>query len=194
MHRSARHFLLAFGLVLASVVGSAQATTSQTLDPQTVAALQLKASSDDVAAEIALGESYLTGNGVERDCKQAGEWFRKAAEKNAIAGEMRLASFLRDGAKGCPRDMVQAATWYRRAAEQGDVTAQGILGVLYSYGQGVPQDYVEAYFWLDVAASVPGPEQAHYAANRQMVGVHVTTEDLEALQTRAAKWKANHPH
>jgi len=193
MHLSARHFLLVSGLVLASVAGSAQVTSSQAVDPQAVPSLLLKASSGDVAAEIALGERYLAGLGVELDCQQAGEWFRKAAEKNAIAGEMRLANFLRDGAKGCPRDVAQAATWYRKAAEQGDVTAQGILGVLYSYGQGVPQDYVEAYFWLDIAASVAGPEQAHYAANRQMVGVHITTEDLEVLQARATKWKASHP-
>lgn len=162
--------------------------------PEAQSALLAKANSGDVTAQIAVGENFLQGNGVELDCKQAGDWFRKAAEKNAIAGEMRLANFLRDGAKGCPRDMAQAATWYRKAAEQGDVTAQGILGVLYSYGQGVAQDYVEAYFWLDVAASVPGREQAHYAANRQMVGVHLTTEDIEALQGRVSKWKATHPH
>ena len=50
------------------------------------------------------------------------------------------------------------------------------------------------YFWLDVAASVPSSEQAHYAANRQMVGVHLTTDDIEALQVRASKWKSTHPH
>jgi TPR repeat protein len=131
---------------------------------------------------------------VEQDCKQAGDWFRKAAEKNALAGEMRLAGYYRDGAKGCPRDMEQAAVWYRKAAEQGEVEAQGILATLYSYGQGVPQNYVEAYFWLDVAASAPGPEQSHYAANRQMVGVHLTTDEVEEVQQRVAKWKATHPH
>ena len=180
-------------LALAGVIaGSSQGL--QTPDAQAAASLLTKANQGDVAAQIAIGESYLQGSGVERDCKQAGDWFRKAAERNAIAGEMRLASFLRDGAKGCPRDMVQAAAWYRKAAEQGDITAQGILGVLYSYGQGVAQDYIEAYFWLDVAASVPSSEQAHYAANRQMVGVHLTTDDIEALQVRASKWKSTHPH
>jgi TPR repeat protein len=152
-----------------------------------------KANGGDAIAQIAIGESYLAGNGVARDCKIAGDWFRKAAQSGNIAGELRLASFYRDGAKGCPRDMVSAAQWYRVAAEKGDVSAQGILGVLYSYGQGVKQDYVEAYFWLDLAASITGPEQGHYAANRQMIGTHITTDDLEELQERAAKWKAAHP-
>jgi len=157
-------------------------------------AVLAKANSGDAVAQIAVGESYAAGNGVARDCKAAGDWFSKAAQNGSVAGELRLAAFYRDGAKGCPRDMALAAQWYRKAAEQGDVTAQGILGVLYSYGQGVKQDYVEAYFWLDVAASAAGPEQAHYAANRQMVGTHITTDDLEGLQERTAKWKAAHAH
>jgi TPR repeat protein len=140
-----------------------------------------------------VGESYLAGNGVARDCKQAGEWFRKAAENGAVAGELRLARYFRDGAKGCSRDLLQAAAWYRKAAEQGDVEAQGILGTLYSFGQGVAQDYVEAYFWLNLAASVAGPEQAHYVANRQMIGVHLTTDEVEQVEERTAKWRAAHP-
>jgi TPR repeat protein len=176
-----------FSCFLAAAISLAAQTPVP--DPSLLA----KANSGDAAAQIAIGESYAAGNGVARDCKIAGEWFGKAAQSGSVAGELRLATFYRDGAKGCPRDMAQAAQWYRKAAEQGDVAAQGILGVLYSYGQGVKQDYVEAYFWLDLAASVSGPEQAHYAANRQMVGVHITTDDLEALRERVAKWKATHP-
>ena len=89
--------------------------------------------------------------------------------------------------------MVQAAAWYRKAAEQGDVSAQGTLGLLYSIGQGVPQNYVEAYYWLDLAASVKGPNQEKYAANRQMVGAHITTDELDEVQERVAKWLAAHP-
>jgi hypothetical protein len=175
-------------LVLLVAAVSAEAQT-QGLDQSVL----VRANGGDAIAQIAIGESYATGNGVARDCKIAGDWFSKAAQNGNIAGELRLAAFYRDGAKGCPRDMVLAAQWYRKAADQGDVTAQGILGVLYSYGQGVKQDYVEAYFWLDLAASVPGPEQSRYAANRQMVGVHITRDELDGLQERAAKWKAAHP-
>jgi TPR repeat protein len=181
-----RRFCLFLGLLGATASAGAQ---TQSLDPDMLA----KANGGNAAAQIAVGESYAAGTGVVRDCKVAGEWFAKAAQNGNVAGELRLAAFYRDGAKGCPRDMAQAAQWYRKAAEQGDVTAQGILGVLYSYGQGVKQDYVEAYFWLDLAAALSGPEQAHYAANRQMVGTHLTTDDLENLQERLAKWKAAHP-
>ena len=110
-----------------------------------------------------------------------------------IPAEMHLAALYRDGGKGFPRDMEQAAAWYRKAAEQGDVTAQATLGVLYSIGQGVLQSDVEAYYWLDLAAAVKGPNQDKYAANRQMVGTHITTEELDEVQERVAKWLAAHP-
>ena len=64
---------------------------------------------------------------------------------------------------------------------------------LYSMGQGVEQSYAEAYYWLDLAAAVKGPKQAQYAANRQMMGAHITADELAAVQERAAAWKAAHP-
>jgi TPR repeat protein len=73
------------------------------------------------------------------------------------------------------------------------VTAQGTLGVLYSIGQGVPKNDVEAYFWLDLAAGAKGPNQEKYAQNRQLVGTHITTAEVEEVQERVAKWLAAHP-
>ncbi|MGA2035768.1 MAG: tetratricopeptide repeat protein, partial [Thermoguttaceae bacterium] len=151
-----------------------RATSSQTtpaqpsgIDPTLLA----RANGGDAAAQVAVGEDYAAGQGVARDYKLAAEWYRRAADKGDIAEEMHLAALYRDGGgKYFPRDMVQAAAWYCKAAEQGDVTAQGILGTLYSVGQGVPLSYPDAYYWLDLAAHVKGPNQEKYAANRQSIG------------------------
>ena len=89
---------------------------------------------------------------MTQDCRLAAEWYQKAANKGDIAGQLHLAVLYRDGGKGFERDMAQAAEWYRKAADQGDVSAQGMMGTLYSMGQGVEQNYVEAYYWLDLAA------------------------------------------
>jgi TPR repeat protein len=159
------------------------------IDPALVA----RASAGNAAAQVRVGECYAAGQGVERDLRQAAEWYRRAAEKGDVAGELHLAALYRDGGKGFPRDMDQAAEWYRRAAEQGDASAQGTLGLLYSIGQGVPQDYVEAYYWLDLAAAVEGPRQQQYAQNRQMAGTHITVDELEEIEERVAKWQAAHP-
>ena len=169
---------------------------AQTVGSQTSgidAALLARANAGDAAAQVQVGESYAAGKGVERDLKLAAEWYRKAAEKGSVAGQIHLAELYRDGGQGFARDMAQAAAWYRKAAEQGDAGAQGTLGLLYSIGQGVARNDVEAYYWLDLAAAVKGPNQEKYAANRQSIGARITADELEAVQKRVAKWLAAHP-
>ena len=169
--------------------GQAPPSGAGAVDPD----LLTKATSGDVSAQVAVGDCYAEGKGVARDYKQAAEWYAKAAEKGDVVGEMHLAALYRDGSKNFPRDMAQAAEWYRKAAEQGDATAQGTLGTLYFMGQGVAQNYVEAYFWLDLAAATKGPKQSQYAANRQLVGTHITADELESTRERIAAWKIAHP-
>jgi len=183
--------LVSIALVAPALLAAGQATSPQQagIDPAVLA----KANAGDAAAQVAVGEVYAEGKGVSRDYKLEVEWYQRAADKGDIGGEIHLAALYRDGGKGFPRDMAQAAAWYHKAAEQGDVTAQGTLGTLYSMGQGVEQSYVEAYYWLDLAAAVNGPKQAQYAANRQMIGIHITADELEGIQDREAAWKAAHP-
>jgi TPR repeat protein len=176
---------------------AAQSVAPAGVDP----ALLAKASAGDAAAQVAVGEQYARAAAAEHnktrmaaDCQQELAWYRKAAGQGNIAGEMHLAALYRDGAGNTiPRDMQQAAAWYRKAADQGDPTAQGTLGVLCSIGQGVPRDDVEAYFWLDLAASVKGQNQEKYAANRQAIGERITADELSDAQDRVAAWKAAHP-
>jgi TPR repeat protein len=180
-----------FGILLTA------AAQTVTIDP----ALLAKANAGDAAAQVAVGEQFAQAAVAEHDkarnagdYQQAEAWYRKAAGQNDISGEMHLAALYRDGGgKTIPRDMEQAASWYRKAADQGDATAQGTLGVLYSMGQGVPHSDVEAYFWLDLAASVKGPNQEKYAANRQMIGERITADELSDVQDRVTAWKAAHP-
>ena len=157
------------------------------------AALLAKANGGDAAAQVAVGESYAAGTGVARDYRAAAEWYQKAADKGNLAGQLHLAALYRDGGEGFDRDMAQAAEWYRKAADQGDVGAQGMMGTLYSMGQGVEQNYAEAYYWLDLAAAVKGPKQAQFANYRQMMGAHITADELAEVQKRAAAWKTAHP-
>jgi TPR repeat protein len=181
------------------ILGSALIpAATQTAGPD--ATLLAKANGGDAAAEVQAGESCAANAAGLHSMAQAGEayrqaeaWYLKAARQGNLSGELHLAALYRDGGKGFPRDMAQAAAWYKKAAEQGDVGAQATLGVLYSMGQGVPHSDVEAYYWLDLAASVKGPNQEKYAANRQMIGTHITADELDAVEERVAAWKAAHP-
>jgi hypothetical protein len=190
--------LLAAALCLALARAAASQTTSApSANPE--AAPLAGANSGDPAALVLAGDRYAAGSGQARSPKQLAEeyrqaalWYRKAAEQGSVAGQLRLAALYRDG-RGVARDMEQAAAWYRKAAEQGDADAQATLGVLYSMGQGVPKSDVEAYFWLDLAATAKGQNQQKYTANRQMIGAHITADELEAVQDRVAEWLAVHP-
>src|ERR1039458_5080282 len=181
----------AFALQLArSQAPSPAPTESVNIDT----ALLAKANAGDPAAQVQVGEQYAHAGATEhyrtvatQDYQQAAAWYLKAANQKFVDGELHLAALYRDGGNGFPRDMEQAAAWYTKATEQ------GALGVLYSMGQGVPRDDVVAYFWFDLAASVNGPSQEKYAANRQMIGERITADELADVQDRVAAWKAAHP-
>ena len=51
------------------------------------------------------------------------------------------------------QDFVDAVLWYRKAAEvgQGFYKAEFNLGLKYSKGRGIPQNYIHAYKWLHLA-------------------------------------------
>jgi hypothetical protein len=189
--------LLSAAAQTATSTPAPNATPNGGIDP----AQLVKANAGDPAAQVAMGEHYAQAAASDHDkvqmagdYQQAVAWYRKAADQNNISAEMHLAALYRDGGgKTIPRDMEQAAMWYRRAADQGNPTAQATLGVLYSMGQGVPHSDADAYFWLDLAASVNGPNQEKYAANRQMIGERITTDELSDVRDRVAAWKAAHP-
>jgi len=70
---------------------------------------------------------------------------------------------------------------------------------LYRVGQGVPQDYVEAYFWFDIAAarlpSYQGWEKIEkdITKDRDEIAAELNPADLSRVQERARKWFEEHP-
>ena len=68
------------------------------------------------------------------------------------------------------------------AAEQGYVNAQYNLGLMYSIGEGVPQNNVRAYVWFSVAAA-QGNEDAR--TNRDIISDRLTPEQLARGQDMA---------
>ena len=52
-----------------------------------------------------------------------------------------------------PQDYAEALKWFRKATDQGQADARFSLGIMYKNGEGVPQDYVQAHMWLNLAAS-----------------------------------------
>ena len=67
-------------------------------------------------------------------------------------------------------------------AEQGNALAQGIIGIMYEFGQGVPQDYAEAAKWFRLAAEQGDAEAQFNLANYYFNGYGVIQDYEEAAK------------
>lgn len=74
---------------------------------------------------------------------------------------------------------------YRLAAEQGDANAQNKMGKIYENGTGIPQDYVRAHMWWNIAAS--SDESKNASKNRDSIANWVTSSQREKAQGLARK-------
>ena len=79
------------------------------------------------------------------------------------------------------------------AARANNGAAQYDLGIAYLKGDGVPQDFVEAYFWLTVCSGTekdwsPSPDELAVEAS-----LHITDETkLNETINRIILWLADH--
>jgi len=88
------------------------------------------------------------------------------------------------------------ATAYRLIkplAEQGYPKPQHDLGVMYAKGQGVPQDYVLAHMWFNLAASrfldSEGWRQQKCLINRNLAASKMTPDQIAEAERLAREWK-----
>ncbi len=101
---------------------------------------------------------------------------------------------LEDGLAAHERgDYATALRLLRPLAEQGNASAQHNLGGMYVRGEGVPQDYVLAHMWLNLAASRFSASEAekrdHAVKNRDLVAAQMTPAQIAEAQRLARAWK-----
>jgi hypothetical protein len=140
--------------------------------PEQIAEWKEAAENGEAWAQLKLGITYDTGDGVPEDHKEAVKWFKKAAQQGACCaytpevvagwkeraenGEALAQTFLGDtydNGNVVPEDKKEAVRWYRKAAEQGHAKAQWSLGGAYFIGNSVIEDYIQAYAWYNIAAA-----------------------------------------
>ncbi len=88
-------------------------------------------------------------------------------------------------------DYVTALQELEPLAEQGHALAQTILGHMYVHGLGVPQDYVQAHMWLNLAASrfPQGTDRDMAVKDRDIVAAKMTPAQIAEAQKLAREWK-----
>jgi TPR repeat protein len=125
---------------------------------------------------------------VTEDHAEAARWFRNAADQGLAAAQANLAFMYANEA--WMQDYAGAARWFRKAADQGDAGAQFNLGLMYAHGQGLTQDYAEAYMWLSLAASrASGDDQEKYADARESVAKKMLPQQIVEAQRLTREWK-----
>ncbi len=71
----------------------------------------------------------------------------------------------------------------RPLAEQGVSHAQNVLGAIYMYGEGIPQDFYEAVKWFRLAA-----EQHHRRAQFMLGVLYWSGDGVPQDYDQAVKW------
>jgi TPR repeat protein len=87
--------------------------------------------------------------------------------------------------------------WYQLAADQGYAKAQHNLGLMHANGRGLPQDFMIAHQWLELAVQAGtslAPKDLDDATdNRDQIAGRLTPDELDESQRRVQAWLAAHP-
>ena len=165
-------------LVLVLLVGLTLGGCSDPGDaiPPALAGLHQRAVGGDAGAQLELGLHYVTGRGIPPDERAALRWIGQAAAQGHAAARFELGSYYTLGPQ---QDYKRAADLLRRSALQGFAPAQTSLAMLHLAGAGVPEDRIEAYAWLLLAA-----EQSEREALDWLPGLQAELSDGELQQAR----------
>lgn len=139
------------------------------------------------AAIFSLGALFEFGEGVEKNEKQAAEFYHRAIELGSLAAQVQLARLYREGL-GVEKDLALSVELLRAPSEQGNMNAQFQLGWAYGQGLGVEKDRGRAAALYRLAA-----DQGHAAAQNNLgwayhqgLGVEKDTDRAVALYRLAA--------
>jgi TPR repeat protein len=132
-----------------------------------LALLMRAAKTGSAFAYAVLARSYLTGQGVERDVKEARAWCELGAEAGDAHAMIRLSLLLENETHG-ETAAAQAEEWRRRAEKTRNVTNMAGIGSMYA--RGTPPlrqpDFEEAARWLRRAV-----EGGHTPSMVQLAGL-----------------------
>ena len=138
--------------------------------------------------EFQRGEDFALGHGVDKNPREAVEWYKKAADRGHPTAQARLAVCYSQG-KGVKKNPTEALRLFKLAAEQGQPKAQLELGLAYRDGRGVPQDHVQAAAWLMLSANF-GSRIAKFMSTKLIA--QMTEKQLDEARGIAHRWRAAH--
>lgn len=122
---------------------------------------RLQINPKDAAALALIGQLYIEGAGVDRDAKQAMDWFRRAGDLgNAEAAYIYGAALLQG--LNVPKDRNRARNYLEKAAALTHGSALHLLGEMALENEGKPADFLRALDYFK-RADAAGNADASYA-------------------------------
>ncbi len=134
-------------------------TTTQTTASGDLEQLKRLAASGDAEANLALGNRFRRGEGVNMDLVAAWNHYVTAARGGNLEAMTNI-GVMYDQGQTVPPDPVKACRCYRYAAERGFEVAQYNLAIMYAEGHGVERDRERALHWFAAAATQGYPPAA----------------------------------
>jgi hypothetical protein len=141
-------------------------------------------------AQVLLGIMFIEGADTPENAAEARRWFQCAAEQGDLEAQLRLGLLFSTGRHETAPNAREKLKWIRRAADGGHPTAQLIMGVSCRSGRDMPQDLVEAYKWMSLAASREPSDENRTTAIRECeaTAAQMTPAQLAEAQRLARAW------
>ena len=133
------------------------------------------------AAQSALGNLYLAGEGVSQDYALALHWLQKAAQKEDDVAQYWLGKMHSEGL-GVPVDLERAFHLFECAAKEGFAEAQYEVGEAYCEGRGVSNSNAHAIEWFRAGAEQGDARCQGRLGMMYARGIGVTQDDLAAQE------------
>ena len=128
----------------------------------------------------------LTQPAVAQSLSDGAQALRPLAEQGQARAQNLLGTCYRSGIGGVSRDYAEALKWFRKAAEQGYGDGLANMGYMYAGGYGVPQNYILAYMYIELA-STQHAEGIDFRMTRTVVGSKVTAAQITEAKNLAAE-------
>jgi len=143
------------------------------------------AEAGQATAQAAVGQMYLSGQGVPVDPQQAALWLERAAEGGNARARYQIGNMYAAG-YGVAADDMKASYYLIKAANQNMADAQLAMAQRFYHGQGVPKDLVQSFLYAALAAR-QGNQDALSIANA--VGAELTPEEQGRASALVAAWQ-----
>ena len=133
----------------------------------------------DAEAQYNLGIMYDNGIEILKDYNEAVYWYRLAAEQGYAEGKIKIYNLAK-------KSVPQALNILINDAENRVTKAQNKLGEVYLEGKGLPQDYVLAHMWFNLAGSQLNEDAIR---NRNTLERKMSPSQIEKAQEMARNWQ-----